>query len=129
VLFLIDASQGVGPGDRYIAKSLRESPRADSTILILNKVDLVRKERLLPVIDSAAQEWRFSEIVPLSALKGDNCDRLLDIIISRLPLGPPLYPADTLTDQSERRLVAELIREKVLVHTRQELPHGCDYLL
>jgi len=122
VLFLVDAAAGIGPGDRHMARILRSESGMPPVILVLNKVDLVRKPDLLPQIESASRSGAYAEIVPVSAREGDNCDRLLDVIVSCLPEGPPLYPPDTLTDQTERRLVGEIIREKILARTRQELP-------
>ena len=122
VLFLVDAAAGIGPGDRHMARILRSESGMPPVILVLNKVDLVRKPDLLPQIESASLSGAYAEIVPVSAREGDNCDRLLDVIVSCLPEGPPLYPPDTLTDQTERRLVGEIIREKILARTRQELP-------
>ena len=123
VLFMLDASQGIGPGDRYVARLLREIPAGRPVVVVLNKVDRVLKPGLLPMIEAISRDWSFGEIVPLSALSGENCDRLLEVVVRLLPEGDPLYPPDALTDQPERRLVTELIREKILAATRQELPH------
>lgn len=122
VLWLVDASEGIGPGDRYIGRILR-GEGMPPCVLVLNKADRIAKPRLLPLIGQADALFSPAEIVPVSALTGDNCDRLQSVVLARLPEAPPLYPADTLTDQTERRLVAELVRERVLESTRQEIPH------
>jgi len=90
--------------------------------LILNKIDLIKKSKLLPIIQQYSQLANFAEIVPVSATTGDNVDRLERAIIDRLPEGEPLYPPDYLTDQPERFYVAEIVREKVLQLTHDELP-------
>lgn len=123
VLFIVDAADGIGPGDRYIARVLSARVSGPPVIMVLNKVDLLKKERLLPLIGQAVAEWGFDEHVPLSALRGDNCDRLLEVIISKLPPAPAMFSEDTLTDQGSRRLVGEFVREKILRQVRQELPH------
>jgi GTP-binding protein Era len=91
-------------------------------VLALNKIDLVKKPRLLPLIEHYSREHEFAEIVPLSAATGDGVDRLERALLARLPEGAPLYPDDYLTDQPERFFAAEIVREKLLQHTRDELP-------
>jgi GTP-binding protein Era len=91
-------------------------------VLVLNKIDLVAKAKLLPLIAQAATWHQFSAIVPVSASTGDGVDRLERVLLEHLPEGPPLFPDDYLTDVPERNLAAEMVREKVLVHTRAELP-------
>ena len=120
VMAVVDASEPSGAGDRYVMDVIRNvrQPR----ILALNKVDLLQKEQLLPIIERYDRTVGFSDIVPVSALSGDNVDRLERVILSHLPDGDPLYPEDHLTDQPERFFVAELVREQVLQHTRAELP-------
>ena len=120
VTAVVDASEPSGAGDRYVMDIIRHvrQPR----VLALNKVDLLQKEQLLPIIERYDRTVGFSDIVPLSALSGDNVDRLERVILSHLPDGAPLYPDDHLTDQPERFFVAELVREQVLQHTRAELP-------
>jgi len=122
VLWLVDAMQGIGSGDRYIGKVLK-GEGMPAIVAVLNKADRVHKPELLPLINQLASEFSPAEIVPVSALNGENCERLQTVIVSRLPEAPPLYPADTLTDQTERRMVAELVRERVLHRTREEIPH------
>jgi GTP-binding protein Era len=117
---VLDASEPSGKGDRYVF-DLVEKVRAP-VFLILNKIDLMKKTRLLPLIDEYGREGRFAEIVPVSAATGDNVDRLERAILERLPEGEPLYPADYLTDQPERLLAGEIVREKLLQFTRAEIP-------
>ena len=120
VCLLVDVSQKFGAGDAYmldlVAKA--ESPR----VLLLNKVDRVKKPELLPVIQRYAANDLFQEIVPVSAAKGDNCDRLLEVLWNLLPEGAPMFDPELLTIHPERFLVAERIREKVLELTTEELP-------
>jgi GTP-binding protein Era len=122
VVALADASEGFGPGDRFVFELLREA--GSKTILVLNKVDLMRRDALLPLIDEAAKTGLFLEIVPLSALRGENCDRLEAVLLERIPAGPPHFPPDMLTDLPQRLAIAEIIREQVLAKTRQEVPHA-----
>ncbi len=123
VMFLVDAARGLGPGDEEAASLVR--PLVVPKIAVLNKIDLVRpKTRLLPMLRTAVTEWGFSEAVPVSARTGEGCDALLELVLRLLPVGPFLFPEDYLTDQPERALVAEWVREKLLHHTRQELPHA-----
>jgi GTP-binding protein Era len=120
VAVVVDASEPGGAGDRYLmdlVKRVRQ-PR----VLVLNKVDAVEKQALLPRIAHYDRTVGFAETVPVSALTGDNVDRLERVLLSHLPEGRPLYPDDYLTDQPERFFVAELVREQVLRQTRDELP-------
>ena len=120
VVVVVDASERPGAGDRFVMDTVRQvkTPR----ILALNKVDQVARESLLPQIERYDREVGFADIVPVSALTGENVDRLERVILSHLPEGSPLYPEDHLTDQPERFFVAELVREQVLRHTHAELP-------
>ena len=117
---VVDASEPPGKGNRFVVDLVRDA--AAPVFLILNKVDLVRKPRLLPMIDRYQQEGRFEEIIPLSAATGENVDRLERAIIDRLPEGERLYPDDYLTDQPERFFAAEIVREKLLQFTHAEIP-------
>ena len=120
VVLVFDASTRPGRGDEFVS-GLLEKTRSP-VVLVLNKVDLVAKARLLPLIEQA-QKWHdFKAIVPVSAQTGDGVDRLERVLLEQLPEGEPLYPDDYLTDQPERTLVAETVREKILHHTRAELP-------
>ncbi len=120
VALVVDVSAKPGPGDRFMVERLA-GLRAP-VILVLNKVDLVAKPRLLPLIDGYRQQFAFAEIVPLSAVDGTNVDTLARLLLERLPEGDPLYPEDYLTDQQERQTAGELVREQVLRCTRDELP-------
>jgi GTP-binding protein Era len=120
VALIFDASTRPGHGDEYVT-TLLEKVRTP-VVLVLNKVDLVSKPKLLPLIERV-QKWRdFAAIVPVSAQTGDGIDRLEKVLLEQLPEGESLYPDDYLTDQPERTLVAETVREKILNHTRAELP-------
>jgi GTPase len=120
VTVVVDATEPTGGGDRFLMDVVRRvrAPR----VLALNKVDRLQKEALLPLIERYDREVGFADIVPVSALKGDNVDRLEDVLRSHVPEGEPLYAEDFLTDQPERFFVAEIVREQVLQHTRAELP-------
>ena len=120
LLLLLDASQRQGRGDSYVIDLVRDM--TVPVFLVLNKIDLMKKSRLLPLIDQCSKLARFAEIVPVSAATGDNVDRLERAIIDRLPEGEPLYPPDYLTDQPERFFAAEIVREKVLQLTHAEIP-------
>ena len=115
-----DATDGVGAGDRFVLGSLEEA--SVPVILVLNKIDRIAKQRLLPLIDWYRRQREFAAIVPVSAQTGDGVELLEREFIDQLPEGDPLYPDDFLTDQPERVLAAETVREKVLRHTHAELP-------
>jgi GTP-binding protein Era len=123
LLFLADAAQPFGEGDRRAVDVLRKT--ATPVILVLNKIDLLHdKAGLLPLIERYKAVYEFADYVPVSAAKGDGLDVLKKAILERLPEGPAYFPEDHVTDQPERFLAAELIREKVLLATRQEVPHS-----
>ncbi len=123
VLYLTEAESKIGPGDRYILDCL--SSVKTPVILGINKIDLLQqREELLPVIESYSHAYKFAEIVPISALEDENIPPLLDTLTSYLPEGPQYYPEDMVTDQPERFIAAELIREKVLHGTREEIPYS-----
>jgi GTP-binding protein Era len=120
-VLMVDASTKFGKGDEFAVELIKQySPRA---ILALNKIDLVRKPSLLPLIDRYAKLYDWEEVFPISALKGDGTEELLEAVVRRLPEGPAYFPPDTYTDQPERFLASEMIREKVISQTRQELPY------
>src|SRR5919204_1967743 len=120
VVLVHDATTRPGRGDEYVAKLLKDV--RVPVVLALNKIDQVRKPKLLPMI-AEMQTWHeFADIVPISAATGDGVDRLERVLLEKMPEGEPLYPSDFLTDQPERALAAEMVREKVLQHTRAELP-------
>jgi GTP-binding protein Era len=121
-VLIVDAAEPPGKGDRFVLDLLKgaKSP----VLLALNKIDLVKKPTLLPMIDRYQREERFAEIVPVSATTGENVDRLERTILEYLPEGEPLYPEDYLTDQPERFLAGEIVREKILQLTRDEIPYA-----
>ncbi len=122
IVFVIDAERGITPADQNVAQRLREG--SHHVIIALNKIDRVAKPVLLPLIEQLATLLPEREIVPVSALKGENLTELMSTIIAALPLGPALYPDDELTDQSERVLAQEMIREQVFLQTQQEVPYS-----
>lgn len=121
VALLVDCSTRFGSGDSHLLDLLArlDTPR----VAVLNKIDLIAKPRLLPRIERYAEDGLFEHIVPVSALTGEGCDRLLEVLWEMLPVGAPLYDPDLYTVHPERFLAAELIREKVLSETRDELPY------
>ena len=120
VLLVHDASTPPGHGDAFVTKLL--AGVRVPVLLALNKIDLVAKARLLPLIERLSRTREFAEIVPISAATGDGVERLERLLVERMPEGDPLYPDDYLTDQPERTLAAETVREKLLQHTRAEIP-------
>lgn len=122
VLWLVEASTFAGPGDRAIAEQLRDINVP--LVLVINKADTISKDEMFGVIDTYKNLCRFDDIVPVSALKGTNTDELIKVIMSYLPYGEPFYDEDTITDQPERAITAELIREKALKCLSDEIPHG-----
>lgn len=123
---MMDATCLPGPGDHMVVQHVRAAvaKRERPLILVLNKVDLVNKAKLLPVIDTYAKLCTWTELVPVSAETGDNVDRLIDVTVSLLPEGEAGYDRDMITDQSMRVLAAEIIREKILHHTYEEVPYS-----
>lgn len=123
---VVDATAPPGAADRLVIEQVRESIAASGipVFLLINKVDLVNKSRVLPLIESYRTMLPWAEVVPLSALTGLNVDRLLDLTVKVLPEGEPLYGEDVVTDQTMRALAADLVREKILLHTRQEVPYA-----
>jgi GTP-binding protein Era len=120
VALVFDASTRPGHGDEYVSKLLERVQVP--VVLVLNKIDLISKAKLLPLMEQVQRWHDFAAIVPVSAETGDGVDRLEQVILDQLPEGDPIYPEDFLTDQAERTLVAEIVREKVLRNTRNELP-------
>ncbi len=122
VVLMRDASVSTGNGDRFVLDLVKQSGK--SAVLVLNKIDKMKdKAALLPLIDFYSKEYEFAEIVPVSALKGDAVDNLLAQIVKHLPEGEPIFGEDELTDQSMRTIVAEMIREKILASTGEEIPY------
>lgn len=122
VLWLVEPTDYIGAGEQHIIEQLK-SVKAP-VILVMNKIDTVKKEQLLGYIDRYRKQFDFAEIVPVSALKSDNTQVLIEQIMKYLPYGPAFYDEDTITDQPTRQIVAELIREKVLRSIDEEIPHG-----
>jgi GTP-binding protein Era len=127
VLWLADVTEEYGPGDRHVRDVLRQSGRP--VMLGLNKIDAVPKPKILPAIEQYRGLMDFVEIVPVSALKGENVDLLAERLLAHLPEGERLYPEDFLTDQPERFFVAEMVREQVLRLTREEIPYTTGVLI
>lgn len=122
VLFIINAAEKIGRGDEFIIDMLKNTKTP--IILVLNKIDLIHPDELIQQIEVYKDKLEFSDIVPISALQGNNIDRLLTVIESHLPNGPQYYPEDRITDHPEHFIVSEFIREKALHHLSQELPHA-----
>ena len=122
ILWLGNPSSLLGPGDRRIIERLKKTDTP--VILVINKVDTVKKEELILSIEAYRKELDFQEIVPVSALKGDNTRELIKCIMKYLPYGPYFYDEETVTDQPVRQIAAELIREKALRLLSEEIPHG-----
>ena len=123
ILFLVEPSTFIGAGDKHIIEQLKKA--GVPVILLINKIDmLAQKEELLPIIDAYRKEMDFDQIIPISAFNGDGTREVLDAIFSFLPYGPMFYDEDTVTDQPQRQIVAELIREQALRILDDEIPHG-----
>lgn len=122
VLFLINAGETIGRGDKFIIERLKQ--QKTPVFLIINKIDLVHPDELLTIIETYQHEMDFAQIIPISALQGNNVEHLLEVIKNHLPIGPQYYPADQVTDHPEYFVVAEFIREKVLQLTKEEIPHS-----
>ena len=119
LVFIIDATR------QKIDSRTLDMVAGKPTILAVNKSDLVSQDQMLPLAQSYSEEAEFEEVIPISALKGKNLDRLVDAIVDRLPQGPPLYPKDVVSEHPERFFVAEIIREKIFEQFRQEIPYSC----
>lgn len=122
ILWLVEPTTFIGAGEQHIAAQLRTV--RTPVVLIINKVDTVKKEEILKFIDTYKDICEFADIVPVSALKGQNTDTVLEVIYKYLPYGPAFYDEDTVTDQPQRQIVAEMIREKALRSLDEEIPHG-----
>ena len=122
ILWLVEPTDYIGAGEKHIIEQLKKTKTP--IILVINKTDTVNKEAILSFIDTYRKELDFQEIVPVSALKGENTDELVKCILKYLPYGPAFYDEDTVTDQPMRQIVAELIREKALRLLEDEIPHG-----
>ncbi|WHY95991.1 GTPase Era [Peribacillus simplex] len=122
ILFMINATEGYGRGDEFIIEKLQSVKTP--VFLVVNKIDAMHPDDLLPIIEKYQQLYPFAAVVPISALEGNNVDTLLEQIKEHLPEGPQFYPADQVTDHPERFIISELVREKVLHLTREEIPHS-----
>lgn len=122
ILFMVNAVEGLGRGDEFIIEKLQDVKTP--VFLVVNKIDEVHPDELLPLIEKYKEKLNFQAIVPISALEGNNVETLLTTIKNQLPEGPQYYPADQVTDHPERFIISELIREKVLHLTREEVPHS-----
>lgn len=122
IMFMVNAEQGLGKGDEFIIELLEGTKTP--VFLVINKIDQIHPDELVTLIETYKDLYPFAEIVPISALQGNNVDNLLTVIERYLPEGPQYYPADQVTDHPERFIISELIREKVLHLTREEIPHS-----
>lgn len=122
ILWLVEPTTFIGAGEQHIAQQLKTVKTP--VVLVINKVDTVKKEDVLKFIDAYKDVCDFADIVPVSALKGQNTETVLDVIYKYLPYGPQFYDEDTVTDQPQRQIVAEMIREKALRSLDEEIPHG-----
>ena len=122
ILWLVEPTTYIGAGERHIIEQLKKTNTP--VILVINKIDTVKKDEILAFIEAYRHELDFAEVVPVSALKKKNTDTLIECILKYLPYGMPFYDEDTVTDQPQRQIAAELIREKVLRSIDEEIPHG-----
>ncbi|AMO32889.1 GTPase Era [Lysinibacillus sp. fkY74-1] len=122
IMFMVNAEQKLGKGDEFILEML--AGNSTPVFLVINKIDQIHPDELLGIIESYKERYEFAEIIPISALQGNNVESLLDTLPKYLPEGPQYYPADQVTDHPERFIISELIREKVLHLTREEIPHS-----
>ncbi len=122
VLFMVNATQKRGKGDNFIIERLQNVKKP--IYLVINKIDQIHPDKLLPIVDDYRKTLDFKEVYPISALHGNNVPELVDNLIADLPEGPQFYPADQVTDHPERFIIAELVREKVNQLTREEVPHS-----
>jgi len=127
VLFMVNADEGYGGGDEYIIERLNmvKTPK----FLIINKVDLINPDNILPLIAQYKDKCDFDEVIPVSALNGNNLEQLMALIKEKIPVGPQYYGEDQLTNRSERFFMGEIIREKILHYTKEEVPHSVNVLI
>ena len=122
ILLMVDSTDRIGKQDRYILEMLKGN--TTPVYLVMNKIDLIHPDKLMSVIESFRSEYDFADVLPISALEGINIEGLLKVLSENLPEGPQYYPADQVTDHPERFIISELIREKVLHLTHEEIPHS-----
>ena len=122
ILFMVNVNDKMGPGDRFIMEKLENT--STPIFLVLNQIDRIHPDELLPIIESYQQEMEFTEIIPVSAINGNNVNRLLEVISTYLEKGPQYYPTDQVSDHPEYFIVSEFVREKILELTREEIPHS-----
>ena len=127
ILLIVDVTQKFGTGDEFVLEIVKRA--AVKTFLLLNKIDLFEKTKLLPVIEDWTKRYEFAQIIPISAEKGLGKEELLTSVANALPEGPKYFPEDQITDQPERFIVAELIREQILINTAQEVPYASGVLI
>lgn len=127
VLFMVNATEGYGRGEAYILERLNQLEIP--VFLLINKVDLIHPDELFAIIDQYKDKCDFEEVLPVSALNGNNVSNLLTLVKKHLPVGPKYYDENQLSNRSERFMISELIREKVLVHTKEEVPHSINVLI
>ncbi len=121
-LLIVDASKEFGAGDDFLINQLKNNK--EPLILVLNKIDLISKNKLIEITTKWSELYDFAEIVPVSSLTGENVETLLNVIKSYLPIGPNYYPKETITSYPERFIVSEIIREKIILLTEEEIPHS-----
>lgn len=122
ILFLITPEETLGAGDKYIIEQLKTVKTP--VLLIINKVDIYKKENIAKTIENYSRELNFKEVIPISALTGKYVDELVKLIVDNLPEGPQYFPSDMITDQPEKFIISEIIREKILANLEEEVPHG-----
>ena len=122
IMLIVDCSVPFGNGDEFTLNLIQDLPKPK--FLLLNKIDQIEKNLLLPIIERYSKQVDFAEILPLSALTGENIDRLMERVWAQMPIGPMFYPDDQITDQPARTITAEVIREKLIAQTREELPYS-----
>lgn len=122
IVFVTTPEEEINISDRHILEQIKNTKA--SKILVINKVDTVNKEKIFKTIQSYVEQFNFDEVVPVSALKSQNIDELVKVIVSKLSYGPKYFPDDMITDQPEKFVVAEIIREKILHNLKEEIPHG-----
>jgi GTP-binding protein Era len=122
VLFLINPEDEIGLGDKHIMEQLKNTKTP--VMMVLNKIDTVKREKVAKTIENYTKEFKFKEVVPISAINGENVDTLIKLLVDNLPEGPQYFPSDMITDQPEKFVISEIIREKILRNMEDEVPHG-----